>query len=135
MDERARSRKVVIDATNPLTFLPDAPSALAVSGSDSGGEQVHRWLARSTVVKAFNTIGHAHMFQPQFPGGPPDMPIAGNDASAKQAVTALCQAFGWSVIDLGGIESARYREALAMAWILYGARTNTWNHAWKLLRQ
>lgn len=134
-EPRNLTGKVVIDATNPLKFAPNAPPTLAVSGTDSAGEQVQRWLPQSKVVKAFNTVGHTHMFQPQFPGGPPDMLIAGQDAAAKRTVTEICQAFGWSVIDLGGIESARYLEALAMAWILYGAATNTWNHAWKLLRK
>lgn len=35
------------------------------------------------VVKAFNTVGHAHMFRPAFPGGPPDMVFCGNDDGAK----------------------------------------------------
>jgi predicted dinucleotide-binding enzyme len=75
------------------------------------------------------------MFRPQFPGGPPDMVIAGNDAGAKATVTDILKAFGWSVIDMGGIEGARYLEPLAMTWVLYGIRTNTWNHAFKLLRK
>ena len=47
----------------------------------------------------------------------------------------LLEAFGWSVIDLGGIEGSRSLEPLAILWITYGFRTNTWNHAFKLLRK
>jgi 8-hydroxy-5-deazaflavin:NADPH oxidoreductase len=96
---------------------------------------VQRWLPQSKVVKAFNCVGNAHMFRPQFAGGPPDMFIAGNDAGAKQSVTDILKSFGWNTIDLGGIDASRYLEALAMIWILYGVRTNTWNHAFKLLRK
>jgi 8-hydroxy-5-deazaflavin:NADPH oxidoreductase len=127
--------KVVIDVTNPLAPAPNGPPTLAVGGADSAGERVQRWLPQSKVVKAFNCVGNAHMFRPQFAGGPPDMFIAGNDAGAKQRVTDILTSFGWSTIDLGGIDASRYLEALAMIWILYGFRTNTWNHAFKLLRK
>ncbi len=128
--------KVVIDVTNPLDFSKGVPPTLAVAGNDSGGEQVQRWLPESKVVKAWNIVGNAHMFRPDFPGGPPDMFIAGNDDGAKKTVTEILKSFGWSsVVDLGGIEASRYLEAMAMAWILYGFRTGTWNHAFKLLRK
>jgi predicted dinucleotide-binding enzyme len=126
--------KVVIDATNPLDFSSGAPR-LAVGHTDSAGEMVQRWLPKSKVVKTLNHVGNAHMVNPRFPGGPPDMFICGQDGQAKQTVDGLLQALGWSVIDIGGIEAARYLEPLAMLWIIYGARTNTWNHAFKLLRK
>ena len=128
--------KVVIDATNPLVFTPNAPPALALGHTDSGGEQVQRWLPSARVVKAFNMVGHAHMVNPTFPGGPPDMMIAGNDAEAKGVVAGILKEFGWpAAIDLGGIEGARLLEPLCILWVLYGIRTNTWNHALKLLRK
>jgi predicted dinucleotide-binding enzyme len=127
--------KVVIDATNPLVFTPNAPPALALGHTDSGGEQVQRWLPRARVVKAFNIVGNAHMFKPAFPGGPPDMFICGNDADAKRVVTEILTDFGWSTIDVGGIEGARLLEPLCILWVGYGIRTGTWNHAFKLLRK
>jgi 8-hydroxy-5-deazaflavin:NADPH oxidoreductase len=63
------------------------------------------------------------------------MLICGNDRAAKAKVTEICAAFGWPVIDMGGIEGARLLEPLALIWILYGVRFGTWNHAWKLLRK
>jgi predicted dinucleotide-binding enzyme len=127
--------KIVIDATNPLDASAGVPPRLAVGHTDSGGEQVQRWLPRSRVVKAFNMVGHSHMVNPHFPGGPPDMFICGDDSPAKQTVTGFLEAFGWSVIDIGGIEGSRYIEALAMLWILYSFKTNKGDHAFKLLRK
>ena len=126
--------KVVIDATNPLIFAENAPPALALGLTDSGGEQVQRWLPGAKVVKAFNTVGFAHMFKPQFAGGPPDMFIAGNDDGAKKVVTEILGSFGWSTVDAGGIEGARLLEPMCLLWVGYGVRTGTWNHAFKLLR-
>jgi len=126
--------KAVIDVTNPLDFSTGAPG-LAVGYTDSAGESVQRWLPGAMVVKAFNHVGNAHMVNPQFPEGPPTMFICGNDAGAKKMVTGLLEAFGWPVVDIGGIEGSRLLEPLAMLWIIYGFRTNTWSHAFKLLRK
>lgn len=127
--------KVVIDATNPLAITPGAPPALAIGHTDSGGEQVQRWLPESRVVKAFNIVGNAHMVNPEFPCGPPDMFICGNDAEAKRVVSELCAELGWPTIDIGGIDGARLLEPLCMLWVKYGIATGTWNHAFKLLRK
>lgn len=129
------ARKVVMDVTNPLVFEANKPPRLALGHTDSGGEQVQRWLPNSKVVKAFNTVGHAHMVNPRFAGGPPDMFICGNDASAKQTVAGFCKSFGWGVVDTGGIEGARLLEPLCILWVLYGLQTNSWDHAFKLLHK
>lgn len=126
--------KVVVDATNPLDFSSGAPK-LSVGHSDSRGEQVQRWLPKAQVVKAFNIVGHAHMVQPKFPGGPPDMFLCGNDAEAKRTVTELLAAFGWNTIDIGGIEGSRLLEPLCLLWVAYGIRSKSWDHAFKLLRK
>ena len=128
------AEKAVIDATNPLDFSAGVP-ALALGHSDSAGEKVQSWLPQSKVVKAFNHVGNAHFVKPQFPDGPPTMFICGNDAGAKKTVTGLLEGFGWSVVDMGGIEGSRLLEPLALLWIIYGFRTNTWSHAFKLLRK
>ena len=126
--------KIVIDATNPLDFSTGAPR-LALGTTDSGGEQVQRWLPKSRVVKAFNSVGNAHMVNPDFPGGPPSMWIAGNDADAKKIVTDILTKFGWDTIDTGGIEGARLLEPLCILWVDYAMRHKGWNHAFKLLRK
>jgi len=134
-DPKNLAGKVVIDVTNPLKFEEGKPPALAVNGDDSGGEQVQRWLPQSKVVKAFNTVGSSLMVNPQLPGGPPDMFIAGNDAGAKQTVTQICNQFGWPVTDIGGIEGSRLLEPLAMLWVVVGFKLNRWEQAWKLIHK
>lgn len=129
------ARKVVMDVTNPILSEPNKPRQLALGHTDSGGEQVQRWLPHSKVVKAFNTVGSAHMVNPQFPNGPPDMFICGDDASAKQTVATLCKNFGWGVVDAGGIEGARLLEPLCLLWLAHGLHTGRWDHAFKLLQK
>lgn len=127
--------KVVIDVTNPLDTAGGG-MRLAIGHSDSAGERVQTWLPKSLVVKCFNIINHAYMVDPDFPGGPPDMFLCGNDDAAKRTVTEICNAFGWpGVIDIGAIEGARLLEPLAMLWIECGLRWGSWDHAWKLLRR
>jgi predicted dinucleotide-binding enzyme len=99
------------------------------SRKHSAEETVRRRLRHH----AFNIVGNPHMVHPQFPGGPPDMFICGDDDAAKETVTGLLKSFGWPVIDLGGIASSRYLEAMAMVWILYFFKTGTGNHAFKML--
>jgi predicted dinucleotide-binding enzyme len=61
--------------------------------------------------------------------------IAGNDAAAKKQVAGILNDFGWNSVDSGGIESSRYLEAMCMLWVLHGMATNSFNHAFKLLRK
>lgn len=127
--------KVVIDTTNPLKFEEGKPPALYVGCTDSGGEQLQRWLPAARVVKAFNTVGAPHMVEPKFADGVPDMFICGDDPAAKQTVTGLLAELGWPTIDIGGIEQSRLLEPLCVLWVHYGLHTGTWNHAFKLLRK
>jgi predicted dinucleotide-binding enzyme len=60
--------------------------------------------------------------------------IGGDDEPAKGVVAELLRDTGWDVADLGGISASRYLEPLCMAWVAYGARTGTWQHAFRLLR-
>jgi predicted dinucleotide-binding enzyme len=96
---------------------------------------VQRLLPDAHVVKAFNTVGNAFMFRPEFPGGPPDMFIAGNNDEAKKKVAGILKDFGWGVVDVGGIESSRYLEAMCLVWVLSAMRANNWNQAFKMLRK
>jgi predicted dinucleotide-binding enzyme len=127
--------KLVIDTTNPLDFSRGFPPTLSMGTTDSAGEQVQRLLPGAHVVKAFNTVGHTNMFRPTLPGGPPDMFIAGNDEGSKKKIGELLTQFGWGTVDVGGIEASRYLEAMCLVWVLYGSRTQTWDHAFKLLRK
>jgi 8-hydroxy-5-deazaflavin:NADPH oxidoreductase len=121
--------KVLIDSTNPL-----GGTGMFVGTTDSLGEQVQRAVPGARVVKAYNTVGNALMVDPDLPGGPPTMFLAGNDPGAKATVTDLLEETGWDVADLGGIEASRWLEAMCMAWVAYGRASGGWGHAFKLLR-
>jgi predicted dinucleotide-binding enzyme len=125
--------KVVLDTTNPLR-VDDRGLHLAISGEDSLGERIARAIPNAKVVKVFNTVGSPLMVDPKFPGGPADMFFAGDDDGAKDAVATIVRDFGWNAVDLGSMESARYLEAMCMTWVLYGRRTDTWNHAFKFVK-
>jgi predicted dinucleotide-binding enzyme len=128
--------KIVIDVTNPLDFSRGMPPRLAVGHTDSAGETVQRLLPESKIVKALNTVGNLQMVNPDFQGGPPTMFVCGNNKEAKKIVAdSILTPFGWETIDIGGIEGSRLLEPLAMLWITYYFRTNTGNHAFKLLRK
>lgn len=126
--------KLLIDAMNALDFSKGMPPSLFVGTTDSLGERVQRKLPKAKVVKAFNIVGNANMVDPKVKGGAPDMLIAGNDADAKKRVTAILKDFGWSgVIDVGGIDGARYLEAMVPLWVRVCSSLNDWNVAWKVL--
>ena len=61
--------------------------------------------------------------------------ICGNDANAKQEVTAILDQFGWESEDMGGVEGARAIEPLCILWCIPGFARNQWNHAFKLLKK
>jgi predicted dinucleotide-binding enzyme len=127
--------KVLIDVTNPLKFGPGAVPSLFVGHTDSLGERVQRAASAARVVKAFNIVGNPYFFKPDFPGGPPDMFICGEDADAKERVTAILTSFGWPVVDIGGISGARALESLCMLWVKSAFAIGTWKIAFKLLRK
>ena len=128
--------KVVLDVTNPLDFSHGMPPRLALGHTDSGGEQIQRWLPAAKVVKVFNTVGNPDMVDPKFPDGAPDMFLCGNDEDAKRTATEICRQFGWpNPIDIGGIEGARYLEPMTILWVIYGVRSGGWRHAFKMLKK
>ena len=124
--------KIVIDTTDPLDFSSGRPG-LFVGTTDSLGERIQRLIPRAYVVKGLNIVQADVMINPRLTGDKPDMFIAGDNEEAKHTVTQLLGEFGWSVIDLGGIENARWLEALSLAWVVYSHRTGKTHHAFKLV--
>jgi predicted dinucleotide-binding enzyme len=104
---------IVVDATNPLT----AKLELALGFSDSAGETVARLASGARVVKAFNTTGANNMADSKYPGGKLMMPVAGDDAAAKQTVMSLASELGFEPIDVGPLAMSRHLEPMAMTWI------------------
>jgi 8-hydroxy-5-deazaflavin:NADPH oxidoreductase len=124
--------KIVLDASDPLDFSSGRPG-LFVGTTDSLGERIQRVIPDAYVVKGLNIVLADVMVNPSLTGDEPDMFIAGDSDEAKQIVTSLLGEFGWPVIDMGGIESARWLEALSLAWVVYSHRTGNTHHAFKLV--
>lgn len=128
--------KTVIDATNPIAAAPPTNGVLHyfTSLEKSLMEQLQSLLPAAKLVKAFNSVGNAHMYKPNFTGVKPSMFICGNDDDAKKTVSSLLTAFGWEPEDMGKVESARAIEPLCMLWCIPGMLRNQWGHAFKLLK-
>lgn len=123
------SGKIVIDATN--RFTPPQPGQ-----SPSIAEDVARWVAPASVVKAFNTIGAEMMRDPVFGTLRASMLICGDDASAKQVVSALAAALEFDVVDCGALNTAPLIENMAKLWVHLAIRQNMGRSiAFKLLQK
>jgi hypothetical protein len=129
--------KVVIDATNPIAAAPPVNGVLPffTDYKTSLMEQIQQNLPGANLVKAFNSVGNAFMYKPDFNGVKPTMFICGNDEGAKKTVTAILDAFGWETEDMGNVEAARAIEPLCILWCIPGILHNQWNHAFKLLKK
>jgi 8-hydroxy-5-deazaflavin:NADPH oxidoreductase len=127
--------KPVIDATNPIADVPPTNGVLKffTNLDESLMERLQREFAGARLVKAFNSVGHLHMVNPQFKAGKPTMFICGNDEAAKQTVRGVLDQFGWETADMGKAEAARAIEPLCMLWCIPGFLRNEWSHAFKLL--
>lgn len=88
--------------------------------TDSIAEQIQREFPDTKVVKALNTLSAPLMVDPGRVPGEHNLFIAGEDVEAKATVTAVLEQFGWpagSVLDLGGVASARGMEMLMPFWL------------------
>ena len=129
--------KLVIDTTNPIAPEPPVKGVLKffTSLDHSLMEMIQERIPSANVVKAFNSVGNAFMYKPDFKNTTPTMFICGNDASAKKTTTAILEAFGWEVEDMGPAEAARAIEPLCILWCIPGFIRNEWQHAFKLLKK
>ena len=101
--------QVLVTAAN---YVPGRDGDLDLGGTQS--EYVARLFPRVRVVKAFNTIRTAHL------GGQGDaarpleerraIPLAGDDAAAKERVADFVRAIGFGSVDLGPLASGRLME-------------------------
>jgi len=131
--------KVILDATNPIAMsgMPPKDGVLSffTPANSSLMEILQGHFPQARFVKVFNSVGHAYMFRPKFPGGMPTMFLCGNDPQAKALTMELLDQFGWEGEDMGGAASARAIEPLCVLWCLRGFLFNRWDHAFKLLKE
>lgn len=112
--------KVLIDVSNPIAEGTGFPPALSVCNTESLGEQVQSAFPEARVVKTLNTVNCAVMVDPASVPGRHNVFVSGEDAAAKRDVVSLLSHLGWpegSVIDLGGIETARGTEMYLALWL------------------
>lgn len=120
--------KVVMDVSNPLAEGSGFPPTLTVCNSDSVGEQIQRAFPDARVVKTLNTMNCAVMVDPSLVPGSHTVFVGGEDPAAKRVAVAMLSSFGWpegSVVDLGGIETARGTEMYVALWIRLMRATGT----------
>ena len=129
--------KTVIDTTNPIADAPPVNGVLQyfTSQNESLMERLQALAPEAHFVKAFSCVGNAFMVNPDFNGVKPTMFICGNDDGAKSEVKAILDQFGFEVADMGAVEGARAIEPLCILWCIPGFLSNSWTHAFKLLKE
>jgi hypothetical protein len=116
--------KPVIDTCN---YCPQRDGDIAEldSGSLTSSELIQRHLAAAQVVKAFNNIFYQHLFSLARPSGGADrsfLPIAGDDARAKDTVIAFLDSIGYGAVDAGPLaESWRQQPGTPVYGAPYGS--------------
>jgi len=129
--------KTVIDTTNPIADAAPVNGVLQyfTSQNESLMERLQALCAEAHFVKSFSCVGNAFMVNPDFNGIKPTMFICGNDEGAKRDVKTILDQFGFDTADMGGVEGARAIEPLCILWCIPGFLSNSWTHAFKLLKK
>ncbi len=129
--------KTVIDTSNPIANAAPVNGVLKFSTDINYSlmEKLQKDYPDVHFVKAFNSIGSALMYKPDFDGIKPSMFICGNNADAKKEVSDIVTAFGFETEDMGAVEAARAIEPLCMLWCIPGLSGGSWNNAFKLLKK
>ncbi|OGX88275.1 NADP oxidoreductase [Hymenobacter lapidarius] len=98
----------VIDTSNYYPLLRDGQMPELESGALTESEWVQQHLGRP-VVKVFNNIYADHLENKGQPAGTPgriSLPVAGDDAAAKQKVMALVDELGFDAVDDGSLHES-----------------------------
>jgi 8-hydroxy-5-deazaflavin:NADPH oxidoreductase len=108
--------KILVDCTNPV----GANLTHGLQSARSGSEFVQNLVPGAKVVKAFTIYGFENFENNTYPGYgdlKPAMLIAGNDTTAKQVVSHLCQKLGWEPVDTGNLDQSLHLEHMTLLWI------------------
>ena len=108
----ALAGRVVMDTGN---YYPqrDGQFAELDDGSLTSSGLLQRDLPQARVVKVFNDIFFKHLGSLARPSGAADrsaLPIAGDDAAAKAAVTAFLDSIGYDAVDAGPVAESWRQE-------------------------
>lgn len=103
--------KTVVDITNPLDFATF--DSLVVPADGSAAQVIADTVPGARVLKAFNTTFAATLATGTVNDvAPTTVLVAGDDASAKEALIAVITAGGVAAADAGSLKRARELEAL-----------------------
>ena len=108
----ALAGRVILDTGN---YYPQRDGQLAEldDGSLTSSGLLQRHLPQALVVKVFNNIYFRHLGSLARPSGAADrsaLPIAGDDAAAKAAVTAFLDSIGYDAVDAGPVAESWRQE-------------------------
>jgi predicted dinucleotide-binding enzyme len=111
LDPEPLAGRTVVDLTN---YYPHRDGRIAELDANTltTGQYVQRRLPASRVVRVFSNISYVHIPQLARPAGAPDrsaLPVASDDAEAKEVVTGLTARLGFDAVDAGPLaESWRF---------------------------
>lgn len=124
--------KILVDCTNPVRPNPDWP----LSQGTSAAEEIAKRLPGFHVVKAFNTLGAANLYDVQFNSVKADGFFCGDDLSSKKIVSQLAEEVGLRPVDVGELRNAELLESMAKLWITLAYQQGIGpNFAFKLLQR
>jgi predicted dinucleotide-binding enzyme len=121
------AQKTVIDTCN---YGPERDGRIPELDGTSltSSELLQRYLPDAMLVKAFNTIFFKHLLSLARPAGTADrsyLPIAGDSAPAKAAVTEFIESIGYSVVDAGPLAESWRQATGTPVWASpYGPSSN-----------
>lgn len=107
--------KILVDCTNPVRWESGPVWAPPAEGSVAA--QLQAALPGVHVAKAFNNFGAEFHADPTLSAGPVDTFFATDSQEARDAVRAVGEAAGFSVIDAGPLRNAAVLENVAILWI------------------
>ena len=109
----ALAGRIVIDAMNYYPGRDGRIDELEGDGAIGSSELLARHLPGARVVKAFNTIHWQRLRdegRPEGAAGRLAVPIAGDDAAAKEIVAGLIDRIGFDPIDAGSLADGRRQQ-------------------------
>lgn len=130
--------KIIIDATNPVVEplkVEDGVEEYFTGPNESLMERLQHKVPEGRFVKAFNSVGHHLLVNPDFGDEKPTMFICGNECDAKREVAEILDKFGWEAEDMGKARSARAIEPLYMLWCIKGFNKGDDTHAFKWITE
>jgi 8-hydroxy-5-deazaflavin:NADPH oxidoreductase len=119
--------KTVVDTCN---YGPERDGHIPEldGASLTSSELLLRYIPDAMLVKAFNNIWYKHLLSLARPAGAADrsyLPIAGDSAPAKAAVTKFIESIGYSVVDAGPLtDSWRQATGTPVSGTPYGPYSN-----------